>query len=275
MAVAVGPGVELLHDPGALAGGRVHQAVAQRLGAGRLLGGVASAPAAVLLERGHGGGHRLGLVLFGGRRARHRHVHVHAHHVVGVDHPEQGGDRRAPVTALGAVAVVAQAPHELGPRLGDAAHAPARLGGLLAEAVARQRRAHHVEGVGRVAPVGGRIHQRAERVEELDDRPRPAVGEDQRQRLGVRRADVEAVDAQAVDLRAKGTEVVQPRLDHPPVVAVRPVRAQVLHVGPRDALRPVLHRLRLRPAGATEPLAQVVEVGLGDGDGRVFHGPYV
>ena len=56
---------------------------------------------------------------------------------------------------------------------------PQPVGRLVAEPVAGKRRAHHVEGVGRVAPVGHRVGQGSDDLEELDDRPGPAVGEDQ------------------------------------------------------------------------------------------------
>ncbi len=58
-----------------------------------------------------------------------------------------------------------------------------RLAGWAGEAVAGEGGDHQVEGVGRVAAVGRRVGQRADHVEELDDRARPAVGEDQRQRV--------------------------------------------------------------------------------------------
>jgi hypothetical protein len=60
-----------------------------------------------------------------------------------------------------------------------------------------------VEGVGGLAPVGGRIGERPDHFEELDDRPGPAVRDDERQRLGVRREDVEEVDAEPIDSRAE------------------------------------------------------------------------
>ena len=138
---------------------------------------------------------------------------------------------------------------------------------LVAEPVAGHRRAHDVERVGRVAAVARRIAQRLDDVEELDDRARPAVGEHERERAGVRRRRVEHLDAEAVGRADVGheaqlLEAVQLGLDPAPVVAVGPVGAQLLDVGERDALRPVVDGLPLRPAGAGEPLAQVVEVGL-------------
>ena len=50
MAVAIGPGPELLEDPGRLPGGRIGQAVAEGLRAGRLLLGVAGIPVGVVLD---------------------------------------------------------------------------------------------------------------------------------------------------------------------------------------------------------------------------------
>ena len=59
-----------------------------------------------------------------------------------------------------------------------------------------------MEGVPGVAAVGDGIGQRREQVEELEHRARPAVGEDQRHRLGLRRAQVDEVDLEPVDLGA-------------------------------------------------------------------------
>ena len=53
---------------------------------------------------------------------------------------------------------------------------PARLGRLVAEPVAGQRRHHHVERIGGVAPVGGRVDERPDHLEELDDRSRATRG---------------------------------------------------------------------------------------------------
>ena len=57
------------------------------------------------------------------------------------------GDAGALVAALGDVAGVAEAAHQLRPRLRDAAGIPADLGGLAGEAVAGQGRQHQVERV--------------------------------------------------------------------------------------------------------------------------------
>ena len=56
-------------------------------------------------------------------------------------------------------------------------------------------------------------------------------------------------------------------LDAPPVVVVAPRGAQLLHVGQRDALRPVVDGLPLGHRVRREPVPQVVEDLVGDGDG--------
>ena len=73
------------------------------------------------------------------------------------------GDARTLIAALGDVARVAEAVHQLRPGLPDAAGVPAGLGGLLGEAVAGQGRNHDVERVLRVAAVGGRVGERPDR----------------------------------------------------------------------------------------------------------------
>ena len=96
------------------------------------------------------------------------------------------GDGGAHVAALGDVAGVAEAVHQLRPGLRDAADVPAELGRLAGEAVAGQGRQHQVERVLGAAAVRGRVGERADGLEQLDDRAGPAVRHDQRQRVLVR-----------------------------------------------------------------------------------------
>jgi hypothetical protein len=58
-----------------------------------------------------------------------------------------------------------------------------------------------VKRVCRAAAVGGRVGERPDRLEHLDHGARPAVGDDDRQRVLVPRLDVDEVDVHAVDLR--------------------------------------------------------------------------
>jgi hypothetical protein len=91
------------------------------------------------------------------------------------------GDGGAHIPALGDIAAIAEAPHQLGPGAGGAAGVPADLRRLAGEAVAGQRRQHQGEGVLGASAIGGRVRQWADDLQQLDDRAGPAVGHDQRQ----------------------------------------------------------------------------------------------
>ena len=84
--------------------------------------------------------------------------------------------------------------------------------------------------------VRGRIRQRTDRVEKLDHGTRPTVGHDQRQRVLVRRRDVDEMNVDAVDLRDELRQLIQPRLDPSEVVLVQPVPGERLHRGELYAL---------------------------------------
>jgi hypothetical protein len=191
-------------------------------------------------------------------------IDVHADDVVGVGSAHLRGDERAPVAALRPVAPVAEAAHQLDPGPGDPFGGPARLGGRSREAVAGDRRDHQVEGVGGVAAVRRRIGQRPDDLEELRDRARPAVGDDQGQRRGLRRADVQKVDAGAVDGGQELGEPVEPCLVGAPVVAVAPVAGQLLEVAERHPVRPAGAGQLIGPAGPGQAVPEVVERGVGD-----------
>ena len=74
--------------------------------------------------------------------------------------------------------------------------------------------------------------------------------EDQRQRVGLGRADVQEVDRLTVDLGDELRQFVQPRLVGAPVEAVGPVGGQALEMVERDAAAPTVARRSLRPARA-------------------------
>ena len=139
---------------------------------------------------------------------------------------------------------------------------------LVAEPVAGQRGAHEVERVVGIAAVRGGIRERADHLQELDDRPGPAVGDDQGQGIRVRRPGVEEVDAEPVDRGPELRHGVQPPLGRPPVVPLRPVAAELLQVGERDALGPVVDGLGLRPARSPQALSKLPKLGLRDVDGE-------
>ena len=102
----------------------------------------------------------------------------------GVEVGDVRRDDRAPVAALRAVAVVAELGHELDEGLRDAPRVPAALACRPGE---RRSRAATARRRGRRPPRrrrAPRVGERADDVEELDDRARPPVHEQQRQRVG-------------------------------------------------------------------------------------------
>ena len=132
--------------------------------------------------------------------------------------------------------------------------------GLAGEAVARHRRDDDVERVRRGAAKSGRIGQRLDDLQLLDDRAGPAVGDDDRQRILVLRADVDEVDVEPVDFGDEIREGVQPRLDLAPVVFGRPIIGELLHRRELHALRVVVDRLAIGPSGRGNPPAEILEL---------------
>jgi hypothetical protein len=185
--------------------------------------------------------------------------HVHAHDMLWIDPPDLRGDHRAGVVAGCAVTLVAEAVHQRGPGRGGPLGAPAPAGERGRERESGQRRDHQVERVRRVGAVGSRVGQRADHIEELDDRARPAMGQDQRERVRLGRPDVQEVDVLAVDLGDELRVLVQPGLGRTPVKAVPPVPGQPADFGQRH---PVRLRGRAgdlgRPAHPVQPVPQVI-----------------
>jgi hypothetical protein len=86
------------------------------------------------------------------------------------------GDDGPDVATLGDIAGVAETAHQLRQGARHPAGVPADLGRLVGEAVAGYGRQHQVERVGGAAAVRGRVRERLDGLEQLDDRARPAVG---------------------------------------------------------------------------------------------------
>ncbi len=230
--------------------GRIDQSVAQCLRPGGLLLGIAGAPLSVLGQRG-----QCPLLLRSWIRHRFsrgptdRHVQVNGRAVAAVS-PYLRGHSRAPVPALGAVAVVAKAQHQRLPGLGDPLDAPPGAGGLAGESIPRQRRTDDMEGVLGATAVSRRIGQRLDHLVKLHDRARPAVGDHQREGVVVRRPLMDEMNVQPVDLGDELVKAVERGLARPPVVVVGPVAGQVAGVPQRNALAPVVHAFGFWPTGA-------------------------
>ena len=195
----------------------------------------------------------------GAAQRRHEQVDVDAEQPLGCLATHRVGDTGAHVAALGDVAGVAEAAHQLRPRPPMRPTSQPELGRLGGEAVAGQGGQHEVERVLGAPAVRGRVGERADRLEQLDDRTGPAVRHDQRQGVRVRRPHVEEVDVHPVDLGHELRQRVQPRLAPAPVVLGRPVAAERLHRRQLHALRAVVDQFPRGPARRGEAAAQVGE----------------
>ncbi len=226
----VGPLLELLHDPGEQPGGGVGQRLPDGLRPGALDLHVRAGLLLPLLHRGQPGalgpGQRGHLGRVTGREGDQR-VDVHADDPAGSYPADERADEGAHVPTLHAVALVAEPVHQLGERGGGAAVRPAGLGQRTGESVARQRRDDQMEGVGGVAAVRRRVGERADHVEELHDRARPAVQEQQRGGVRLGGAQVQELHAGSVDRGDELGEGVERRLVSPPVVLGSPVGGEL------------------------------------------------
>jgi hypothetical protein len=166
------------------------------------------------------------------------------------------GDGGAHIPALGDIAAIAEAPHQLGPGAGGARHGPAGAGQGSGERVPRQRRDHQVEVLG----------QRPDQVEELGDAARVAVRDQQRGGVRPLRPDVQEVDALTVDLGRELRVRVEARLLGTPVEACAPVVGELAEVVGGNTAGPPRAGESGGPAGSGQPVAQVVQVGVGDRD---------
>ena len=117
-----------------------------------------------------------------------------------------------------------------------------------------------MEGVLGAAAVSGRVGQRADGLQQLDDRAGPAVRHDQRQRVLVPRPDVDEVDVHPVDLGRELRQRIQSRLALAPVVVGRPVAGERLDRRQLHALRPIGDELPGGQARRRDPATQVSEL---------------
>ena len=95
-----------------------------------------------------------------------------------------------------------------------------------------------MEGIPRIPSMSERIGERADDIEELGERPRPPVQQQQRGGVRLRGPDVQEMHALPVDLGDELRVPIDHRLLYAPVVVVAPVRRQIPEVLHRDALAP-------------------------------------
>src|SRR5713226_2250170 len=166
---------------------------------------------------------------------------------------------RPPVASLRHPALVAKAWHQRRPSAGDPVHVPARLNRLVGEAKAWERRNDDVERVFRPSAVTGGIAERADDLHELHDRSRPSVSENDRQRVLLRGAHVDEMNADPVNLGPVLREGVDTSLKAAPVILVAPVGNERLGLLKGDALRPVADGFPLRPPRRRQSTLEIVQ----------------
>ena len=205
VAIAVAPGAVLLHYPGGETDGRVVQAVGESLRLCALHVRVGALILLPLLALPHVG--LLGLcqrcspLAEVGHRPRDRRE-MDADHAVGVAVAQVGGYACADVAAVrGEAGVVEYLSHQLFPERCRPGDFDAGLGGVVREAEAGQRWSDHVEGISRIAAVGRGIGEQRDELVHLEERPWPAVRDDERHRVGTLSSLVDEVYPQASDRR--------------------------------------------------------------------------
>src|SRR5215211_663579 len=95
-----------------------------------------------------------------------------------------------------------------------------------------------MESVGGVAAVGAGIGERSDQVDVLDEGARVAVGEDERQGVGLGRWHMEEVDRLPVDDGGELGEGVELRLLRLPIEPGSPVVEKILQIVARNAPAP-------------------------------------
>ena len=156
-------------------------------------------------------------------------------------------DECTPIAALRDVARVAEALHQHSPGARDAGAIPTGGRRLARKTIARYRRDHDMEGIRRATAMGGGIGERIDDLQLLDDRAGPAVRDDERQRVGVLRTDVDEMNIQPVDLGDEVRQRAQSRLARTPVVFRSPIARELLNRRELHALRCICDRFPLGP----------------------------
>jgi hypothetical protein len=123
-----------------------------------------------------------------------------------------------------------------------------------------------MKGLSWIAAVRSRVCERADRVQELDNRARPPMAEDQRQGTWLRRSNVQEVDVLPVDSRGELRKLVELGLVLAPVVAGAPVLGQFFQIACRDPAIPADPVDLAGPPDAGQSVAEVIQVFLRDVD---------
>ena len=252
--------MKFLDNPGHLAGRGIGQRIAERLGLGALLFGIAGALVAIEGKPGHRRFLFLRRVLHHFRgRGGNDHIDVNAFATALVLRANRRGDHGAPIAALREPGIVAKRRHQFVPGLGNLLDRPAGHFGFAGKSIARQRGDHEmISIVGRPA-MRKRVGKRPDHIHEFEHRARPAMGQQERASAGFFRADMEAMDINAINLDQMVGIGIERSLTPAPVIAVPPIGNELFDIGKRDALVPIVYRFLFGETGERKPGLEIIE----------------
>ena len=118
------------------------------------------------------------------------------------------------------------------------------------------------------ASVAFGVGQKGNDLVHLPERAGPAVQEHDGHGIFALPPLMDEMDANAIDLGAEVSELVDGLLLRPPVELILPVVAKLSHVVQVGAVVPASTCNLVRPAGAGEAVGEIVEDRLGDVDGE-------
>ncbi len=155
--------------------------------------------------------------------------------------------------------MVAETSHQLEQRAADAAVVPAGLVRRAGKTEARQRGNDDVERLARPVAMRRGVGQGLDQIQELYNRPRPAVDEKERLSGALSGLHVDEVDRLAIDLGGELGEAVDRRFVRPPIITVEQPADGASYEGLGGAVAParVLHLARQN--GVLKAPPEVVE----------------
>jgi hypothetical protein len=129
-----------------------------------------------------------------------------------------------------------------------------------------------VESIGRSRAMRSRIGQWVDDLHLLDDRARPPVGDDHRQRVLVSRSNMNEVNIEPINLGDEVGQSIQTRFRLAPVVLCRPITRELLDGREPHALGVVGDLLFVGPAGRRDATAKIDEVRFRNVDAKGANG---
>src|SRR5262249_6982494 len=148
--------------------------------------------------------------------------------MLGIFMTELHRDQRAPVPTLSRELLVAKhILHERYPQVCGPREIDARGSERCGKPKPRERWHHHIEGVLRITTERRRISQRTDHFVKIPERPRPAMGQNQRDRLGTLTQFMDEVDWYGTDCGFIMGESIHLFFMLAPVIRVAPVVNQL------------------------------------------------